>query len=401
MIATSAAYADYIRGEGLDFAPIRPDADDLIARVGLELGEMARKMAVDDKFLFDTLIFPHLRESYDDLLAASADAVAIVSHSLAFSARLVAETLGLPLVTALLSPMMLYSAYDPPLGSRAPFRRAPAWPMEIAYNRFLLWSLSHVLALWAEPLRRLRGELGLRPRYGLDLLLGVGSSALLVGLFSPVLAPRQPDHARTFIAGHTFHDRYLGGAVTPALNAFLDAGDPPIVFTLGSFVARAGLDFYKDGVAAARQLGRRALLLVDEDDVDALRMDMPPEVHVAPYAPHSKIFPRARAIVHHGGIGTTGQALRAGRPQLVTPFLGDQFDNAERLRRLGVARVVDGKTATKAALAQELAELGPLDDARAAAVAESVRHEDGATAAALRIAALVTRYELVREGALL
>jgi rhamnosyltransferase subunit B len=391
VIATSAAYGEYVRGEGLGFAPIRPDADDLTTRLGMDLGEIARKMSEDDKFLFDTLIFPHLRESYDDLLAASAGAVAIVSHSLAFSARLVAETRRLPLATVLLSPMMLYSAYDPPLGSRAPLRRAPVGTVEIAYNRFLLWSLSHAIALWAEPLRRLRRQLGLKPRYGLDLLLGVKSSDAVIGLFSPALAPPQPDHgSRTLIAGHTFHDRYLGGAALPAnLSAFLDHGAAPIVFTLGSFVARARQDFYRDCVTVARRLGHRAVLLAHEDDLPSLMGEQDGDICVAPYAPHSAVFPRAWAVVHHGGVGTTGQALRAGRPQLVTPFLGDQFDNAERVQRLGVARIVDGKTATPEAMRRELERLDGVYEGRAANVAESVRREDGAATAASRIAALV------------
>ncbi|WP_275938813.1 glycosyltransferase [Methylocystis parvus] len=401
VIATSAAYSDYILAEGLAFAPIRPDADDLMARLGMEMGEIARRMAEDDKFLFDTLIFPHLRESFDDLQEASAGAVAIVSHSLAFSARLVAEARGLPLATVLLSPMMLYSAYDPPLGSRVPLRRAPVGSVEIAYNRFVLWSLSHAIALWAEPLRRLRRELGLKPRYGLDLLLGVKSSDAVIGLFSPALAPPQPDHgSRTLIAGHTFHDRYLGGAALPPnLEAFLDQGAPPIVFTLGSFVARARRDFYRDCVTAARRLGRRAALLAHEDDVPALLSQQRQDVCVAPYAPHSAVFPRASAVVHHGGVGTTGQALRAGRPQLVAPFLGDQFDNAERVKRLGVARVLDGKTATPDAMVRALEGLDEAHEIRAAQLSERIRREDGAAVAALRIAALVAQNELRRKEA--
>lgn len=391
VIATSAVYADHIRGEGLGFAPIRPDAEDLMARLGMDLGEIARKMAEDDKFLFDTLIFPHLRESYDDLLAAAEGAEVVVSHSLAFAARLVAETKGLPLVTVLLSPLMLYSAFDPPLASRVPLRRAPVWPIEIAYNRLLLWSLAQAVGLWAEPLRRLRRELGLRPRYGLDLLLGSKSSTAVIGLFSPALAPSQPDHgSRTLIAGHTFHDRYLdGGALAAELEAFLDGGEAPVVFTLGSFVTLARKDYYRDCARVAERLGRRAVLLAHADEVDEIGDDLPDGVFAAAYIPHSQIFPRAAAIVHHGGIGTVGQALRAGRPQVVTPFLGDQFDNAERLARLGVAQVVDGKTATADALWRALSRLDQDCAAQAEKVAGLVRREDGAGVAAVRIAALV------------
>jgi rhamnosyltransferase subunit B len=389
VIATSAAYADYIRGEGLGFAPIRPDADDLTSRLGMDLGEIAWRMAEDDGFLFKTLIFPHLHESFDDLCVAAEGAVCVIAHALAFAARVAAEARGLPCVTVLLSPLMAYSADDPPAGSRAPFRAAPVGPLGRAYNGALLWSLAHAMALWAAPLRRLRRDVGVKRRHGLDLLLGAESSVASIGMFSPLLAPAQKS-PRLRVAGHSFHDRFLeGDSLDPALDAFLDAGPRPVVFTLGSFVARARRGFYLDCVAAARSIGQRAVLLTHEDEVGEIAAGLPPEMFVAAYAPHSKVFPRASAIVHHGGIGTSGQALRAGRPQVVTPFLGDQADNAERLRRLGVARVVDGRTATADALARELAALDADHGRRAAEQGEKIRGEDGATVAARWIAELL------------
>lgn len=382
VIATSAAYADFVLGEGLGFAPIRPDADDLMNRLGMDLGEIAREMAQNDRFLFETLIFPHLRESFEDLYAAAGGAVGVVAHSLAFAGRVAAEARGLPCATILLSPLMAYSPDDPPAGSNAPFLTAPVGAFGRLYNRALLWSLSHAIAVWAAPLRRLRRDAGLAPRHGLDLILGAGSSAVSIGLFSPLLAPRQKN-AWLRVAGHSFHDRYLDGAdLDPALDDFLNAGAPPIVFTLGSFVARARRDFYLDCIAVAQALGRRAVLLAHEGDVGALAACLPPEVFVAAYAPHSRIFPRACAIVHHGGIGTSGQALRSGRPQVVTPFLGDQFDNAERLRRLGVARVADGRAVTPEIMARELLALDPRHHVSAEKHAAHIRQEDGAAVAA-------------------
>ncbi len=393
VIATSAAYADYIRGEGLDFAAVRPDADDLTTRLGMDMAEIARRMSTDDAFLFQTLIFPHLRETYDDLLAASEGAVAIVGHSLAFAGRLVAEKRQLPLFTVLLSPLMLYSAYDPPMGSNAPLLTPPKGGLAVAYNKTTLWLLAQAMGLWAKPLRRLRREVGLPRRSGLDLLLGAKSSTATIGLFSPTLAPPQPDHAPgLLIAGHTFHDRFLdGAALPPELEAFLAQGAPPVVFTLGSFVARAGLETYRACLDVAGRLGRRAVVLAHEEIAPQLRAEAHATAHVAAYAPHSAIFPRACAIVHHGGIGTTGQALRAGRPQIVLPHLGDQYDNGARLQRLGVAQVIKGAQMTRDNLARDLAAI--LDDADCARHAErlgqQLAQEDGARTAAAHIAKLI------------
>lgn len=394
VIATSAAYADYIAGEGLAFHPIRPDRDDLVARLGMEMGEIARRLAADDRFLFEQIIFPYLRESYEDVLAASSDVCAIVSHGIALSARLAAEKRGLPSFTTLLSPVMLFSPDDPPLGSILPFRRAPLGRVGRSYNQALLWTLAHAIALWARPLRRLRHELGLPHRRGLDLLLGVDSSAAVIGLFSPMMTSQSSHWDKLEIAGHTFHDRFLGAeTLDPETGAFLDAGPPPIVFTLGSFVARQRDAHYRQVAEAAQRLGRRALLLADEEDVEALRATMPGDVHVAAYTPHSRVFPQACVILHHGGSGTMGQALRAGRPQLVTPFLGDQFDNAARLARLGVARTLDSRTLTTETLASDLAAL--LDDAsyalKAQECAERIRGENGAVVAARHIAMILDR----------
>jgi UDP:flavonoid glycosyltransferase YjiC (YdhE family) len=104
---------------------------------------------------------------------------------------------------------------------------------------------------------------------------------------------------------------------------------------------------------------------------------------VARYAPYSKLFPRASLIVHQGGVGTTAQAMRAGRPMLVMPYSHDQPDNARRMRRLGVAGVIrrEDYTAERAARRMERI-LGHRRFAeRAAEVGEEIRRENGLTRA--------------------
>jgi UDP:flavonoid glycosyltransferase YjiC (YdhE family) len=100
-------------------------------------------------------------------------------------------------------------------------------------------------------------------------------------------------------------------------------------------------------------------------------------------APHDALFPRAAAIVHHGGVGTTGQALRSGRPMLVVPHAHDQPDNAARVSRLGVARSLDAGAYTAARAAAHLRQLldEPSYRERADAVGKIVQSENGAKAA--------------------
>lgn len=107
------------------------------------------------------------------------------------------------------------------------------------------------------------------------------------------------------------------------------------------------------------------------------------------YAPHSLVFPEAAAVIHHGGIGTTGQAIRAGVPQLIVPFFGDQRDNAHRVARLGIGATLSPSAFRDCIAVATLATL--LRDRamaiRAAMIGERVRQERPAEVAAERIIA--------------
>lgn len=395
VITTSDYYRDYIVSENLAFTPIRPDLSDMERHTRLDLEGMARAMALDNRFLFHDLIFPFLRVATEDIVAASGGASLIVAHSLAFAGRAAAELCGLPLVNIVLSPMMLHSASDPPAQSGAPYIVAPRSKLAVTYNRLVRETVYLAMPFWARPWEVFRRELGLPKRRGGDLFSVSPGAAATIGLYSPLLAPVQPDHPPgLLLAGFAYHDRHMGDgeAQLGALEAFLAAGDAPIVFTLGSFFAREKIGHYRDCIAAAQRLSRRAVLLVHGDDLaDVQALDPPGGVFIAGYVPHSRVFPRACVVAHHGGIGTSGQAMRAGRPQLVTPLMGDQFDNGVRLARLGVARVLQPQQLSAGSLTTALADLlsNRAYAQRAREAAAQVEHDDGARVAAEKIATLL------------
>jgi UDP:flavonoid glycosyltransferase YjiC (YdhE family) len=163
-----------------------------------------------------------------------------------------------------------------------------------------------------------------------------------------------------------------------------------VVFTLGTSAVGAAGRFYHESAAAAARLGVRAVLLIGSFEQN--RPDEPSrDVLVVDRAPHQLLFPRASAIVIHGGIGTTGQVLRSGRPVLVVPHGHDQFDNAHRVTKLGVARTLHPKRYRAPRVARGLARL--LSDdyrERAESVAATVRAEGGADAAAVALERLVS-----------
>lgn len=148
--------------------------------------------------------------------------------------------------------------------------------------------------------------------------------------------------------------------------------------------------FYRHSVAAAGRLGRRAILILGKNPGNRLPA-LPDGVAAFDYAPFSELFPRAAGIVHPGGIGTTGLAMRSGRPMLVVPYAHDQPDNAERLTRLGIARTILPQRYTAARAAAELRQLldSPAYAQQAAAVGEQVRQEHGVGAACDALEALL------------
>jgi len=135
---------------------------------------------------------------------------------------------------------------------------------------------------------------------------------------------------------------------------FLDSGPPPLVFTPGSAMRHAS-KFFMAAIEACRLLKARGVLI--SPFRDQIPADLPPTVLALDSIPFSRLFSRAAAVIHHGGIGTVSQALRAGVPQLIMPMAFDQHDNASRLETLGVARSLSPRRFRGPAVARLLGEL--------------------------------------------
>lgn len=375
-IATSPSYRSKVEGAGLAFHPVRPD-------VSLDNSELLA-------YIFDSrrgservlrLVASVARESYEDTLDAARQADVIVTHPITFGAVLAARKLQMPWASTVLAPISFLSAWDPPVLAPAPWL-TKRWP----FGRTLLkavFALGRRSALpWIAPVLRLYHDEGVDPA-GNPVFEGSHSPRLVLALYSKLLGEAQPDWpANTVQTGFPF---YSEGSVQPLdaeLERFLDAG-APIVFTLGSSAVGAAGSFYRESLRAVERLGARALLLTGSHS-HGLPEKMPETILVRAYAPHSLVFPRASAIVHQGGVGTTAQAMCAGRPELIVPFAHDQFDNAERVKRLGAGEVLYRSRYTASTVERQLRRLtGERSWSEAAlGVARVVKAEKGAAAAA-------------------
>ncbi|MDQ2856149.1 MAG: glycosyltransferase, partial [Acidobacteriota bacterium] len=206
---------------------------------------------------------------------------------------------------------------------------------------------------------------------------------LILALFSRLFAQPQPDWPRqTRQTGFAFYDGRNELEMPSELSKFLDDGPPPIVFTLGSSAVWVARDFYRESIAAARALKRRAVLLIG-DERNRPGEPLPPEIIAVNYAPFEALLPRSCAMVHHGGVGTTSQGLRAGVPTLIVPFAFDQPDNAVHAERMGTSRTLPRRKYQAERVAQELGKLleGSEYARKARAVGEQLRAENGAAVA--------------------
>jgi UDP:flavonoid glycosyltransferase YjiC (YdhE family) len=237
----------------------------------------------------------------------------------------------------------------------------PAW-----FRRFLFWVGDRFVIdrKIGRPINAFREEHGLQPvRRVWNRWLNSPQRA--IGLF-PEWFGAAPDWPAQFRqTGFVRYDQGEAAEVPPVVRDFLAAGEPPVVFSFGSAM-RVGRPYFEAAVEACRRGGFRGLLLAKGGN--QIPGDLPAGVVHADYAPFSRVFPRARAVVHHGGIGTSAQGLAAGVPQLVMPMAFDQVDNAHRLARLGVARVVPPSKFTGAAVADALRDL--LSDPRVPAACQ-------------------------------
>lgn len=346
IFATGKYHRTLIESEGIEFHPIPPHLDP-----SSELAKRAMDVNNGTEVLFKEVIMPEIRNTYNELMAIMPTADLLITSELIYTAPIIAEKTGIPWISYVLSPMSFFSAYDPPVFAPYPFLA------ELRYfgplvNGFIIESAKFVTRNWAEPLQRLRAEFGL-PYISNPIFEGKYSPKKVLALFSNVLAQPQPDWPpNTLITGACVYDRSLNNAsLQPALVKFIESGAPPIVFTLGSSAVLDPGNFYNESIVAAKQLGYRAVLLIGKNPPPS---SLPKEIVAFDYAPYSQIFPLAAAIVHQGGIGTTGQALMAGRPMLVVPWSHDQPDNAARVTRLGVARTIPRNEYTATRVKSEL-----------------------------------------------
>ncbi len=372
-IATSPRYRARVEAAGLRMVPIRPDLDPedpAIVALAIDPDKGSENV-------FREFVMPALRPAYEDLAAAAPAHDVLVSHPITLAGPLVGEKTGMPWASVVLSPISFMSVHEQIVFSGHPVVTALS---AFGPLRRVVRALGRAMTRpWIRDVAVFRRELGLPPGAH-PIFEGQHSPHLVLAAFSRALSSPLPDWpANAVQTGFCVYDGRSGTAsLPPDLAAFLDAGEPPLVFTLGSSAVHDAGSFFVESAAAARALGRRAVFVAGD------RRPAPPgpDIHVAGYVPYSLLFPRAAAVVSSAGVGTVGQVLAAGVPAVFCCYGNDQEDNAARVRRLGTGVGLPKKRYRADRVVQALSGLlAPGVRARAEQVRREVVAEPGVAAA--------------------
>ncbi len=393
VIATGELYREKMQASGFDFVAVRPNIPPPQEQDPVMMEKVMHPKS-GSGYLLNEMLFPFVRDGYDDLLQAVAGADLLLTHPISLAGPLVAQTTGIPWVSSVLAPVSFFSAYDPPV--------PPFWSwmrhVEILGPRFVAAFFGQVKKVYKnKAYNQFRDELGL-PDRGSPVFEGQHSPTLILALFSQLFAQPQPDWPpQTRVTGFAFYDGRNELEMPPELTEFLDQGEPPIVFTLGSSAVWVARNFYRESIAAAKSLGRRAVLLIG-DARNQSPESLPPGMIAVNYAPFEALLARGCAMVHHGGVGTTSQGLRAGIPTLIVPFAFDQPDNAAHAARLGCSRTLSRSKYKAARVAKELDSLLRMPDYadRAREIGKQLRAENGAATACDLIEQVVRQTSVCR-----
>lgn len=374
-LATSYNYTEWIQSYGVGVHPTRFSVQAEMQKPETQAAMKSRNFF----WLYGMMrqMMRHGAEATETVWAAVQNAEFVIDSPTSSGALEAAELHGVPVALA----------YPVPF---APTRAFPSFFMGLPrvslggrYNYFthtamhsLLWS-----GMSAPLTNAWRKKLGLKPwrSYAEQRAYAKKLRAPSLYGFSAHVIPHPKDWDELqHITGYWFLETPTTWQPAPELVQFLESGPPPVYAGYGSINVGDSEQKTRLIMRALELSGQRGVLLTGWGGLT--RLPAPPNILFVENVPHNWLFPRMAAVMHHGGAGTTGAGLRAGVPNLITPFAGDQTSWAERVAQLGVGPRLPGiqsLTAEKLAAIIQAAVSNITIRARAAALGEKIRAENG------------------------
>lgn len=374
LLAAPQNFADLIRAHGLCFHPLRGDVQQIMAsETGRSFMERGGTNPIRSMLAMRKMLGPVAIQMAEDALEACRGSEALLSLAVfAPFGKSIAEIQGIPLINVEPTPLLPTRAFP-----------AAGWPVQqnlgAFHNRISGSAMLQMIWQWYGPyVNEFRRRFGLLPFHSTDFHRILRSTPLL-GAYSQAVIPHPPDWSdQVHITGYWFQNDPSEWHPSAELQAFLEKGEPPVYVGFGSMGGRNPEDFAAIVLQALAKSGQRGLLLTGWGGMNV--MSIPDNVFVVNSAPHSWLFPRMAAVVHHGGAGTTAEGLRAGVPTVVIPFVVDQSFWGKHVNALGVGPEplpVKKLTADTLTDAIQSATTDSSMKDRAAALGKTIRAEDG------------------------
>jgi sterol 3beta-glucosyltransferase len=378
-LGAPAMFETFVRSHGLTFAPLN---DAFLKLKDTSAGKAALEKGRGSGLSLIKQVMPMLRELIADAWAAAQGVDAVIYHPKSLIGAHIAEALQIPVIMSLPLPL------STPTGE-FPLPIMPDWGLGSAFNRFTYRMMPLMTAMYGGVVNDWRKSVNLPPRsrFASDLIKPDGSPMPTLYSFSPhVVPPPQDWNTVTHATGYWHLPPDEHWQPPAALEAFLAAGPAPVYIGFGSMVSADPEAKARVILDAVVQSGQRAVLATGWGALNV--SDLPDNVYMLEEAPHEWLFPRMAAVVHHGGAGTTAAGLTAGKPTIICPFIADQPFWGRRVAKLGVgpAPIPQRKlTAARLADALKVAVSDSAIQARAAALGEKLRAEDGVANAVMRV----------------
>lgn len=375
----SGAYDGMVSASGVKISVIAspvltPEQQETVGRTAYEIRNPMTQMATILRLCLD----PVEDAMFDAARRLCTESDVLIGHYFMHPLQTAAEAAGRPYVSVLLSHAAIPSDFDHPLtvpGAGKRIHRMLWWLTRTLLNRTLMHYPD-----------RLRRQLGMPPLQDVVTQVWLSQHLTLVAV-SPAICRAQPDWPASLrVCGFLDTPNLaMEGDIPPSLAAFLAAGDAPVYMTFGSWMPRdlAGqAKALRQLTDAARRAGCRAIIQAPSAAACGFHADG--HILYVAAAPHHAIFPHCRAVVHHGGAGTTQSVMRAGKPSIVVANISEQEHWGREMRRLGIAGMpAKRRNVTAAALARQLRHVlgSPAMAARATDVAAAMKREHGVDAA--------------------
>ncbi len=332
-IAVPVDYKDLVLEKGLGFFPIRNSFRQIFER---EPGGSRLKEELSPIRMLcqrRSVVEPVVDQIFSDLWSSCQGADVVLYSILALPAYYFAKDLDLPAFPICMQPLSRTRAFPSVLFS----------PNSL--NMEFINKASYILAeqsLWGfiRPyFVRWRKKLGLSsvPFWGHFKQFNGENNPIFNG-YSPLVVPKPSDWGnRMYVTGYWFLDDSSGDwRPPPELLDFLESGPPPVCFGFGSMNDNRVENRIRLSIEALKKTKTRGIFLTGKSDLNREELSLNDDIFVSSEIPHSWLFPRVSAIIHHGGAGTTAAAIRAGIPSIIIPFFFDQLFWGRQLRDLGV-----------------------------------------------------------------